>query len=122
LTALQHPKADGLSDRQIAEHCGVACQTVCNYRKSMTVQNGQSSRPRKGRDGRTINTVNAPSWSGEGESQSTGTRRDSTPAAKERLAQIWANLFLLAHTTAELAKIAGIGASNRRPVDGPGSY
>jgi hypothetical protein len=57
--ALAHPNASGLSDRQIAEHCGVSHNMIGEYRKSMqsTVIGGQSN-IRTGRDGRTIDTTN----------------------------------------------------------------
>jgi hypothetical protein len=57
--ALEHPKSQGLSDHQIADHCGVAVSTVGDWRKKSTIGNLQSSsRDRQGRDGRTINTAN----------------------------------------------------------------
>jgi hypothetical protein len=45
LAALQHAKAEGLSNRQIAEHCGVDEKTVRNYRtkKGPTAENPQST-------------------------------------------------------------------------------
>jgi hypothetical protein len=46
-----------LSDRQIAEHVGVAPTTVGKHRKELTVKDLQSD-TRTGRDGRTINTAN----------------------------------------------------------------
>lgn len=56
--ALAHPQSRGLSNRQIAEHCGVAESTIRNHRKP-TAQNAQSTCiERTGRDGRTINTAN----------------------------------------------------------------
>ena len=72
--SLAHPASAGLSNRQIAEHCGVDEKTVRKYRprKHSTAEIPQSSqhhpnatttpdipksRPRKGRDGRTINTA-----------------------------------------------------------------
>ena len=66
--ALAHPAAAGRSNRQIAEHCGVDEKTVRKYRhpKNLTADSPQSdsaasktskSRPRTGRDGRTINTA-----------------------------------------------------------------
>jgi hypothetical protein len=99
-TALLHPKAAGLSNVQIAEHCGVHERTVRRYREKAAAANEEppaastpesdgagvgpepstsstsampksaadelagdrdranSSRPRSGRDGRTINTAN----------------------------------------------------------------
>lgn len=56
--ALEHPKASGLSDRQIAEHCGVSHNMISEYRESIqpTVIGGQSTL-RTGRDGRTIDTA-----------------------------------------------------------------
>lgn len=57
--ALAHPKAAGMSDREIAEHCGVSHQTVSNYRIALSKFDSQSTNPiRTGRDGRTINTAN----------------------------------------------------------------
>ena len=83
--ALKHPKSVGLSNCQIAEHCGVDEKTIRKYRRQMgatseipksaetgsgTSQRGQSNpsgrtlaterepRHRTGRDGRTINTAN----------------------------------------------------------------
>jgi transposase len=72
--ALRHVHAEGLSNRQIAEHCGVNEKTVRNYRDEMNLtaeipQSPESQLPedlasrketvraRKGRDGRTINTA-----------------------------------------------------------------
>lgn len=75
--ALHHPNAAQLSNRQIAEHCGVSEITVRRYRDrkettaTMSQSSGQTgltskiskdrsagrSRPRTGRDGRTINTA-----------------------------------------------------------------
>jgi hypothetical protein len=56
--ALAHPNASGLSDRQIAEHCGVSHNMISEYRKAQqpTVIGGQSTL-RTGRDGRTIETA-----------------------------------------------------------------
>ncbi len=54
--ALAHPKAKGMSDRKIAEHCGVSFQTIANWRKSLP--NFGSQPARTGADGRTINTAN----------------------------------------------------------------
>lgn len=69
--ALSHPLSRKLSNRQIAEHCGVDHVTVRKYReveKNATVEIQQSREPndptadgqrmRTGRDGRTINTAN----------------------------------------------------------------
>lgn len=57
--ALLHPNGAQLSDSQIAEHVGVAVNTVCKYRAEMesTLQIAKSP-DRTGRDGRTINTAN----------------------------------------------------------------
>jgi hypothetical protein len=68
--ALAHPAAIDKSNVQIAEHCGVDEKTVRKYRPSrrLTSDNPKSdigaltsdnpkSRPRKGRDGRTIDTA-----------------------------------------------------------------
>jgi hypothetical protein len=54
--ALAHPKAKGMSDAAIAEHCGVARETILRYRKSKPTCDNITSRT--GRDGRTINTSN----------------------------------------------------------------
>jgi N6-adenosine-specific RNA methylase IME4 len=52
--ALRHPEAKGLSDRKLAEHCGVHYNFVGKLRLSHDViVNG-----RTGKDGRTINTAN----------------------------------------------------------------
>ena len=67
VAALSHPNATGLSDRAIAEHCGVSNRMVGVHRRKLpaTVNGLQSDlgdlsvpdkRPRKGRDGRTTNT------------------------------------------------------------------
>lgn len=67
--ALAHPAATGKSNVQIAEHCGVDEKTVRKYRRppdaavssESTVATSTSeipkSRPRTGRDGRTIDTA-----------------------------------------------------------------
>ena len=72
--ALAHPRAERKSNVEIAEHCGVDEKTVRKYRRpgNSTTERPQSaqhrpnptttseipkSRPRKGRDGRTINTA-----------------------------------------------------------------
>jgi transposase len=59
LAALAHPKAEGLSNVQIAAHCGVSEATVRAYRKEAesTSQIAKST-IRTGKDGRTINTAN----------------------------------------------------------------
>ncbi|MGE5510421.1 MAG: ParB N-terminal domain-containing protein [Bacteroidota bacterium] len=57
--ALAHPKAAGLSDRQIAEHVGVSDFMVREYRKQLESTARISQSPtRTGRDGRTINVGN----------------------------------------------------------------
>jgi hypothetical protein len=68
--AMAHPNAAQLSNRQIAEHCGVSEITVRRYRDrtkstaTMSQSNSANGQPsdrssmRKGRDGRTINTKN----------------------------------------------------------------
>lgn len=57
--ALQHPKCAGLSDLQVAKHCGVSRSTVQAWRNKLepTCQVGKST-TRKGADGRTINVAN----------------------------------------------------------------
>lgn len=71
--ALAHPRATTLSNRQIAEHCGVNEVTIRRYRNEAestaalpqwnekqdpaTTSDASKSRPRTGRDGRTINTA-----------------------------------------------------------------
>ena len=57
--ALKHPKGAKMSNRQIAEHVGVAEGTVRNHREEIesTAQITQSS-ARTGADGRTIDTSN----------------------------------------------------------------
>ncbi len=57
IAALAHPKAATLSNRQIAEHCGVDEGTVRRYRAEMTSGFPQSAL-RLGRDGRVINVTN----------------------------------------------------------------
>lgn len=59
MAALRHPKGAKLSDRQIAEHCGVSHATVIKIRAELesTGQIDQSP-TRTGRDGRTINVAN----------------------------------------------------------------
>lgn len=54
--ALAHPKAGGMSNGEIADHCGVSEKTIRNHREP-TSENPKST-PRTGRDGRTINTAN----------------------------------------------------------------
>ena len=54
LAALAHPKAAGMSDGLIAEHCGVSQQMVNSHRRA-TYQDSKST-PRLGRDGRTTDT------------------------------------------------------------------
>jgi hypothetical protein len=55
--ALLHPKAAGLSNAQIAEHCGVSETMVWNYRQEMeSTSQIEKSSARTGRDGRTIDT------------------------------------------------------------------
>jgi len=68
--ALAHPAAADKSNVQIAEHCGVDEKTVRKYRlanmstsdnpksdATVATSDNPKSRPRKGRDGRTINTA-----------------------------------------------------------------
>ena len=57
--ALTHPRGERLSNCEIAAHCGVDEKTVRKYREEcgLTSENPKS-RPRTGRDGRTINTTN----------------------------------------------------------------
>ena len=52
LASLGHPKAESLSNPQIAEHCGVSVNTVAKYRERLeaTCQIDKSAR-RTGRDG-----------------------------------------------------------------------
>jgi hypothetical protein len=80
--ALAHVAASGKSNVQIAEHCGVSESMVRKHRNSVTSfktkSNGDDtglkalkSRPRKGRDGRTINTASI----GKGKN-----RRGDTPS------------------------------------------
>ena len=59
LAALSHPKAEGLSNPQVAKHCGVSTNTAAKYREELeaTCQIDKSTR-RTGRDGRTIDTAN----------------------------------------------------------------
>lgn len=57
--ALKHPNSVGLSDRQIARHCGVDHKTVHNWRKKLEATGEiPQSDLRTGADGRTINTRN----------------------------------------------------------------
>ncbi len=57
--ALRHPKGAKLSDRQIAEHVGVAHVTVGRIRKEIETDcNNVPVTTRTGRDGRTIDTSN----------------------------------------------------------------
>lgn len=57
--ALRHPNGPKMSDRQIAEHCGVGSTMVLKYRSELTATAQIEQSPqRTGRDGRTINTAN----------------------------------------------------------------
>lgn len=56
-SALLHVKSRGLSDVQIAKHCGVAISTVGDWRKKLSATLG-NLKSRTGSDGRTINTAN----------------------------------------------------------------
>lgn len=57
--ALRHPKAPGLSDRELARHLGVSDKTVGKYRGEMEVTAEiPQSVTRTGADGRTINVAN----------------------------------------------------------------
>ncbi len=51
--ALRHPKAEGMTDQGIADHCGVTQQMVNEYRNRVTYNNGKSTENgyRKGKDG-----------------------------------------------------------------------
>jgi hypothetical protein len=76
IAALSHPKGAKLSDRQIAEHCGVGPSMVNDHRKRLSDSGSQMpSTPqiRTGRDGRSINTANI----GQG-------RRPASDAGKSR--------------------------------------
>lgn len=56
--ALRHPKAVGLSDRELARHVGVSHATVGKYRVGMEVTGEIKQSPaRTGSDGRQINTA-----------------------------------------------------------------
>ena len=56
--AMSHPKAAALSNRQIAEHCGVSEITVRRYRgEAEATATMSQSTLRTGRDGRTIDTA-----------------------------------------------------------------
>ena len=56
--ALAHPKAESLSNRQIAEHCGVSEITIRRHRgEAESTATMSQSTLRTGRDGRTINTA-----------------------------------------------------------------
>jgi len=57
-TALQHPNSEGLSNRLMAEHCGVSEGFIRKLRCSATAHCAQSISVRTGRDGRTIDTSN----------------------------------------------------------------
>jgi hypothetical protein len=74
IAALSHPQGAKMSDRHIAEHCGVNHSTVSRIRSELesTVAKRQSS-VRAGRDGRTIKTANI----GQG-------RRQTSDAGKPR--------------------------------------
>jgi protein gp37 len=54
--ALAHPKAKGLSDPQIAQHCGVSHNMVWEHRQRLS--SDESDPVRTGKDGRSINTAN----------------------------------------------------------------
>lgn len=56
--ALAHPKCQGLSDAAVADHVGVRRETILKYRREIEsdLLKTNKSRPRTGRDGRTINT------------------------------------------------------------------
>jgi hypothetical protein len=57
--ALRHPKAVGLSDRELSRHLGLHHQTVGRYRGEMeSTGEIRQSTERTGGDGRTINTAN----------------------------------------------------------------
>lgn len=59
MRALKHPNGACMSDRAIAEHCGVSSNMVLKYRAELnTTAHGAQSTARKCRDGRTINTAN----------------------------------------------------------------
>jgi hypothetical protein len=56
--ALQHPKAEKLSNGELANHCGVSNETVRKYRMNLEATSKiWKSTSRKGRDGRKINTT-----------------------------------------------------------------
>ena len=57
--AMEHPKSAQLSNRQLAEHCGVSEITIRRHRgQDQSTATMSQSTPRTGRDGRTINTAN----------------------------------------------------------------
>lgn len=56
--ALSHPKGQGMSDRAIAEHCGVSHNFVGEVRRSLSLDDSGTPAERVGRDGRTTNTTN----------------------------------------------------------------
>ena len=51
-TALQHPRSKGMSDRAIAEHCGVDHTTVARIRLEVVESTTSQQPPRTGRDGK----------------------------------------------------------------------
>lgn len=56
--ALQHPNGAGLSNRQIADHCGVDHSTVGDWRKKLEEAGGiPQSTERKTANGKTMNTT-----------------------------------------------------------------
>ena len=56
--ALAHPNGTKLSDRQIAEHCGVGRDLVGEVRQARLSDSDSQSSMRTGADGRTTNTAN----------------------------------------------------------------
>lgn len=57
--ALKHPNGAGLSDSQIAKHCGVSDKTVARVRRELEATSEiPKSNVRTGADGRAINTIN----------------------------------------------------------------
>lgn len=90
--ALGHPEARGLSDGQLATHCGVSRKFIVSIRSLVT----ELQVERMGKDGRTINTANI----GRKKTTKPPTAAHITPEVKAQLP-----LTDIADSPAELAKL-----------------